>query len=155
MSVPCLCCGCSPWQRALRRSPVWWAQNIHIIFTPLYSRKHLLKCGYLRSLKITLWLPLREAFNISSREWCRSVGPKPTVGLKEVSGSEIFVRLPLRMNNLLHFGSIEHELKIRDKTRALAWLTPASTTLLLQTTVGPRGWEFSSSFAELLWVKIR
>ncbi len=44
---------------------------------------------------------------------------KPDSALKEVYGRKIFVRWPLKINNLMHFRSIVHELKIKDITALL------------------------------------
>lgn len=60
---------------------------------------------------------------------------KADSALKEVFGPKIFVRSPPRMNNLMHFNGIVHELKIKDKTALLPLLTPAVRTLQLSTAV--------------------
>lgn len=68
--------------------------------------------------------------------------PGPASALKEFFlGPKIFVRWPLKMNNLMHFRAIVHELKIEDITALLPLLTPAASsqfTLNSCDTVGPR-----------------
>lgn len=48
--------------------------------------------------------------------------------LKVVFELKIFVRWPLKINNLMHFRSMVHELKIKDMTTLLPLLTPAAST---------------------------
>lgn len=77
-----------------------------------------------------------------------SVCPNLTVHSTSFFGPKIFVRLPLWMNNWMHFHGIAHELKIKDKTRLLAHLTPAAQTQFTPNscdTFGP--WGLSS----VLW----
>lgn len=67
---------------------------------------------------------------------------KPDRALTAFFWPKIFVRLPLLMNNLMHFHGIVHELKIKDKTAVLAQPAPAAQTQFTLNscdTFGPRG----------------
>lgn len=59
----------------------------------------------------------------------------PDSALKDVFGPKIFVRLPVRMNNLMHFHGTAHELKIKDKTALLPYLHLQQVHNLLSTAV--------------------
>ncbi len=108
------------------------------------------------------WAAPRTSLILSTSVWrsqSKSVS-KLDSALKEVFGPKIFVRLPLRMNNLMHFHGIVHELKIEDKTTPLPLLTPAARTQQLSTAVillAQEDWVQScgSTITELLCVKIR
>ena len=68
--------------------------------------------------------------------------PGPARALKDFFlGPEIFVRWLLKMNNLICFRAIVHELKTVDITALLPLLTPASSQFTLNScdTGGPRG----------------
>lgn len=114
---------------------------------PVYKAvSDYIKCAVsLLSAAMKFWAALRISTSLilSISIWASQSKTisKPDSALKEVFGPKIFVRQPLRMNNLIHFHSIVHELKIKDITPLLPLLTPAASTFALNScdTVGPRG----------------
>lgn len=168
MSVPCLCCVCPFWQNSSQSSPVRWRRErelIGIIFTLVCkAMSGNIKCaGSLLSTAMTFRAALRISTSLILSIWiseeskCMS---KPDSALKDVFGPKIFVRLPVRMNNLMHFHGTAHELKIKDKSALLPYLHLQQVHNLLSTAVillAHEDWVQScgSTITELLCVKIR
>lgn len=126
MSMPCLCCGCLPWQSSLCFNPVRWRiekEIIGVVFTPVCKAMS----GY---IKCAAGKNCGPAFRTCTSQIFFPVGlacmSKLCTPPKELFGTKIFARLPQSVNNLMHFNGTEHELKIQDKTVLLPLPPPAA-----------------------------